>query len=164
MGGSGAGWRGWWRMLVLALLVGITLAACGEEDADSEVTDNQSTRPEPTEMGAILSASPAAGTPGRGGLAQDLESARVTIQDGKLDPDRVEAQVGFPFVLTVVGDGQPHTLVIQDFVAETQIAPQGETQIQLSVPEGAEGEKDILLDGQDAGTFAAQGAGGITDP
>ena len=150
----------WLRAAALALLVGVALVACGDEDED-DVGENLDARPEATEMGAIFAASPAAGTPARGGLAQDLETARVTISEGKLDPDRVEAQVGLPFVLTVEGDGQPHTLVIQDLVAETQIAAQGATEVQMNVPEGSEGQKDILLDGEEAGTLVVQGPGGI---
>jgi len=151
------------RLVPLLLVLVFLLAACGGDDDEGDTADNLDTRPEPTEMGAILSASPAAGTPARGGLAQDLESARVAIREGKLDPGQVEAQVGFPFVLTVEGDGQPHSLVIQDLVAETQINAQGETQVQLNVPEDSEGDKAILLDGEEAGTLEVQGAGGVPE-
>ncbi len=152
---------GWLRGFALALLLGAALVACGGDDDDT--SDNMDTRPEPTEMGAILAASPAIGTPARSGLTQDLESDRAAIRDGNLDPDRFQAQVGLPFVLTIEGDGQPHTLVIQDLVAETQIAAEGETQVQLNVPEGSEGDKPILLDGEEAGTLEVQGAGGVPE-
>ena len=176
MSGSGWGLARWSRTLAMSLLVGVALAACGGDDGEEATDNNLDTRPEPTERGAILAASPGApaspgaspgaspvATPARSGLSQDLESDRVSIQDGELDPDRVEAQVGIPFVLTVEGDGQPHTLAIEGLVNETQIAPQGETQVQLNVPEGSEGDHPILLDGEEAGTLAAQGAGGVPD-
>jgi hypothetical protein len=161
-------------MLALSLMLGVALAACGGDEAEEGGGDALDTRPEPTERGAILAASPGIASPGaspvggspvatpaRSGLTQDLESDRVSIQDGELDPDRVVAQVGIPFVLTVEGDGQPHTLAIEGLVTETQIAAQGETQVQLNVPEGSEGDHPILLDGEEAGTLAVEGAGGV---
>lgn len=162
---SGAGpgrWGGAVRGLALALVTGAALVGCGGED-EPATTGAEDARPEATETGAIRSASPAVGSPARGGLTQDLESSRVTIANGKLDPDRIEAQAGIPFVLTVEGDGQTHTFVVQDLVAETQIAAQGATEVQLNVPEGTEGDKQILLDGQEAGTLSVQGAGGVPD-
>lgn len=163
MSGAGPGrWGGAVRGLALVLVTGAALVACGGED-EPDSAGSEDTRPEATETGAIRNASPAVGSPARGGLTQDLETSRVTIVDGKLDPDRVEAQVGIPFVLAVEGDGQPHTFVIQDLVAETQIAAQGATEVQLNVPEGSEGDKEILLDGEEAGTLSVQGAGGVPD-
>ena len=177
MSGTGSGLARWGRMLALSLMLGVALAACGGDDGEEAGGDALDARPEPTERGAIVAASPgvaspaggspAAGspvaTPARSGLSQDVESDRVSIQDGELEPNRVAAQVGIPFVLTVEGDGQPHTLVIENLVAETQIAAQGETQVQLNVPEGSEGDHPILLDGEEAGILEAQGAGGISD-
>lgn len=162
IGATWAKWGGSVRVLALAGLTAGTLVACGGED-EPAASDNQDTRPQPTETGAIRDASPAVGSPARGGLTQDLETTSVAIVDGRLDPDRVEAQVGIPFVMTVEGDGQPHTLVVEDLVAETQIAAQGPTEVQLNVPEGGEGDKEILLDGEEAGTLSVQGAGGVPD-
>lgn len=150
------------RVLALALLAAGALVACGGED-EPAATDSLDTRPEPTETGAIRNASPAVGSPARGGLTQDLETDRVAIVDGRLDPDRVEGQVGIPFVLTIEGDGQTHTFAIQDLVTEQEIAAQGETPIELNVPEGSEGDKQILLDGEEAGTLSVQGAGGVPE-
>lgn len=88
----------------------------------------------------------------------------MTIKDGKLDPDRVEGQVGLPFVLTVTGDAQPHTLVIEGLVTGQKIMANAQSLVQFTVAEGSEGNKDILLDGKKAGTFAAQSASGGTTP
>ena len=162
---SGRGWLGGrFRGTALALLASLALAACGGEDeGGTGAEDNNDTRPEATEAQPIYNASPAYGTPGRSGLAQDATTETVRIENGELDPELLEGQSGFPYILTVEGDGQPHTLTITDLVAEQQIAPQGQTQIQLNIPENTSGELDILLDGKRAGTFRIEGAGGAPD-
>lgn len=144
-------------------MVGVALVACGGEDEGSISDNNLDTRPEATERGVIAGASPAIGTPARGRLPQDLNSDRVAIEDGDLDPDRFEAQVEIPYVLTVEGDGEAHTLAIEDLVTETEIAAEGETQVQVNIPPGSEGDKAILLDGEEAGTLAVLGAGGVPE-
>jgi hypothetical protein len=62
----------------------------------------------------------------------------------------------------IEGDGTEHTLVIEGMVDETTIAPKGETTIAFTI-DGEPGTFDILLDGEVAGTFDRQGAGGIVD-
>ena len=151
---------GSWRYASTVLAFGACLAvvACGGED-DEKNTENPSTA-----VNAVFNASPAAGTPGRGGLPTDADTATVTIRDGKLDPDNIEGNVGMPFVLTVNGDGQPHTLEIDGLVTSTNVNAQGQTQIGFTVAEESAGTKTIRLDGKDAGTFEAMTAGGSTDP
>lgn len=139
----------------MALAAVVALAGCGDDD------ENGDTRPEATSANTIYDASPAAGVPGRGGLPQDAETAEVTIKDGKFDPDNLEGQVGLAYVLTVTGDGTPHRLVIEGLVAGQDIAATGDTLVQFTVAEGGEGTKAITLDGNEAGTFRVQGAGGV---
>ena len=62
----------------------------------------------------------------------------------------------------VEGDGTEHTLEIEELVAETTIAAEGQTTIDFTVV-GDSGELDILLDGEPVGTFERQSAGGVTD-
>ena len=162
------GWRrvsGRFRGTALTVLASLALVACGGDDGEggTGAEDNNDTRPEATEVQPIYNASPAYGTPARSGLAQDAVTETVRIENGEIDPDMLEGQAGLPYLLTVEGDGQPHTLVITDLVAEQQIAPTGQTQVQLNVPENISGDRDILLDGEQAGTFRIQGAGGVPD-
>lgn len=160
--GAGRGRRAdWYVGVVFALLLGLTLVACGDdEDDDGNEAD---TRNDDPAVSSISDASPAAGTPGRGGLAQDADTVTVEIKDGKLDPETVSGTVGLPFIMTVRGDGSAHVLDIQDLVADYPIAADGETPVQFTVAEGSEGDKDILLDGEEAGTFRSQDVGGISE-
>ena len=146
----------------LALVAVLALAACGDEDdnGDEGVGD---ARPEETVAAFLADASPAAGTPARGEIPQDANAIAVTVSDGALDPDTIDAQVGLPLVLTVTGDGTAHTLEIEELVAETQVAANGETAIPFTLPEGTTGDHTILLDGEDAGTLRVTGAGGGID-
>ena len=165
-GWSGAG--GWLRALALALVVSLALVACGrdeEEPANGAANgDNElDARNETPAVQTIFDASPEAlASPSTVDLPQDAGTATVSIEDGKLDPDTVEGQVGQPFILTVTGDGQAHTLEIEGLVNETSINPQGETLGHFTVG-GEAGDRRILLDGNEAGTLKAQSAGGITD-
>src|SRR5215211_6322564 len=101
-----------WRHATTALAVVVCTAvvACGNKDEDKS-TENPSTA-----VNAVFDASPAAGTPGRGGLPTDADTATVSIKDGKLDPEYIEGDVGMAFVLTINGDGQPHTIEIDGLV------------------------------------------------
>ena len=101
-------------------------------------------------------------SPTAGEIPEDTFQATATITDEGLDPDRFAAEVGTAFRLVVEGDGTEHTLEIQELVAPTTIAPEGQTTIDFTVV-GDSGELDILLDGETVGTFERQGAGGITD-
>lgn len=149
-----------WRYATTVVAIGTCLAvvACGDED-ETKNTENPSTA-----VNAVFNASPAAGTPGRGGLPSDADTATVSIKDGKLDPDTIEGNVGMAFILTVNGDGQPHTLEIDGLVDSTNVNAQGETEIAFTIAEESVGTKTIRLDGKDAGTFEAMTAGGSTDP
>ena len=101
-------------------------------------------------------------SPTAGEIPEDTFQATATITDGGLDPDRFAGEVGTAFQLVVEGDGTEHTLEIQELVAPTTIAPEGQTTIDFTVI-GDPGELDILLDGEPVGTFERQSAGGITD-
>lgn len=101
-------------------------------------------------------------SPTAGEIPEDTFQATATITDEGLDPDRFAAEVGTAFRLVVEGNGTEHTLEIQELVAPTTIAAEGQTTIDFTVV-GDSGELDILLDGETAGTFERQGAGGITD-
>ncbi len=149
----------------MVVLTSLALAACGgdDEEGGTGAEDNNDTRPRATEAQPIYNASPAYGSPARSGLAQDAETETVRIENGEIDPDLLEGQTGLPYILTVEGDGQPHTFAVTDLVAEQQIAPQGQTQVQLNIPENISGDRDILLDGEQVGTFRIQGAGGAPD-
>lgn len=149
-----------WRHATAVLAIGTCLAvvACGDED-ETLNTENPSTA-----VNTVFDASPAAGTPGRGGLPTDADTATVTIRDGKLDPETIGGSAGMAFVLTVNGDGQPHTLEIDGLVTSTNVNAQGETTISFTIENSSVGLKTIRLDGNDAGTFEAETAGGSTDP
>lgn len=148
--------------MAFALLVTATLASCGRRDEEGGGDTELDARNEATEVGAIFNASPEAlASPSRVDLPQDADTAEATIKDGKLDPDTIEGQSGLPFILTVTGDGQDHTLAIQGLVAETPIKAQGDTQVPFTVS-GEPGDKEILLDGKEAGTFRVQAPSGGT--
>jgi hypothetical protein len=62
----------------------------------------------------------------------------------------------------VQGDGSEHTLEIEELVAPTKIAAEGQTTIDFTVV-GDPGELDILLNGKSVGIFERQAASGATD-
>ena len=101
-------------------------------------------------------------SPTAGEIPEDTFQATATITDGSLDPDRFAGEVGTAFQLVVEGDGTEHTLEIEELVAPTTIAQEGQTTIDFTVI-GDSGELDILLDGESVGTFERQSASGITD-
>ena len=161
IGSNRRGRGGWVRGVALMALVGFAFVACGDdEDEDDNELD---TRAESTAAMTMFDASPAAGTPGRGGLPQDATTETVTIANGELDPELIEGQVGEAFVLTVQSDAA-HAFAIDGIVTEQQIAANQDNLIQFTVPEQDVGDKDILIDGEQAGTFRVQEAGGVTDP
>jgi hypothetical protein len=130
------------------VLIALGLVACGETVA-------------PTDPGEEITP-PVPFSPTAGEIPEDTFQATATITDGSLDPDRFAGEVGTAFQLVVEGDGTEHTLEIQELVAPTTIAPEGQTTIDFTVI-GDSGELDILLDGESVGTFERQSAGGITD-
>jgi len=147
------------RAFSMAAIGSILLAVgCGKSD------DAKDGRPEPTSVQSLYDASPAPGVPGRGGLPQDANTGSVTIKNGKIDPDTIDTQVGLPYILTVTSDGQPHRIGIEGLVTAQQVKAQGDTLVQMNIPEGADGEKDILIDGKKAGTLRVTGAGGAVNP
>ena len=150
------------RVFSVVAIGSILLAVgCGKSD------DAKDVRPEPTSVQSLYDASPAPGVPGRGGLPQDANTGSVTIKNGKIAPDTIEThetQVGLPYILTVTSDGQPHRIEIEGLVTAQQVRAQGDTLVQMNIPEGADGEKDILIDGKKAGTLRVTGAGGAVNP
>jgi hypothetical protein len=126
------------------VLVAVLLTACGESNEPAEVTP------------------PVPLSPTSGEIPEDTFQETATITDEGLEPDRFTGQVGTAFQLVVQGDGTEHTLEIEELVAATPIAAEGETTIDFTVV-GDSGELDILLDGQPAGTFERQSASGATD-
>ena len=132
------------RGATIALLA-LVLTACGESvDPGTQVTP------------------PVPLSPTSGEIPEDTFQATATITDEGLEPDRFAAQVGTAFELVVEGNGTEHTLEIQELVAPTTIAPEGQTTVAFTVV-GDSGELDILLDGEVAGTFERQSASGATD-
>ena len=161
IGSNRRGRGGWLRGVALVALVGFALVACGDDEDEDE--NELDVRAESTAAMTMFDASPAAGTPGRGGLPQDATTETVTIEGGELDPELIEGQVGESYVLTVRSDAA-HTFAIDGIVTETQIAANQDNLVQFTVPEQGEGDKNILIDGEEAGTFRVQQAGGVTDP
>jgi hypothetical protein len=126
-------------------LLALVLAACGElPDTGTEVTP-------PVPLSPIA-----------GEIPEETFAATATIEGGRLQPDRFGGVVGTAFQLVITGDGTEHTLVIQELVAETPIAAEGETTISFTIV-GDPGELEITLDGEPAGIFERQSPGGATD-
>src|ERR687895_385569 len=132
------------RRAAVALVV-LGLAACGETAA-------------PTDPGEEITP-PVPFSPTAGEIPEDTFQATARITEEGLDPDRFTGEVGTAFRLVVEGDGTEHTLEIQELVAPTTIAPEGQTTIDFTIV-GDSGELDILLDGESVGTFERQSAGG----
>ena len=135
------------RRAPILLLLTVTLAACGptQPGADSG-----------TEVTPPVPLSPVAGE-----IPEETTLITATIEDGALNPDRLTGQIGTAVELVVTGDGEEHTLAIEDLVADTPIAAEGDTTVAFTVG-GDPGELDITLDGDPAGTFERQDAGGAT--
>ena len=127
------------------MLIALGLVACG----DTADTGTQITPPVPL-------------SPTAGEIPEETFQGTATITDEGLNPDRFTGQVGTSFQLVIAGDGTEHTFVIEELVAETIIAPSGETTIDFTVV-GEPGLLDILLDGEPVGTFERQAASGATE-
>jgi hypothetical protein len=133
-----------YRPAVIAVLV-VGLAACG----DLPETGTEVTPPVPL-------------SPTAGEIPEETYQATATITEDGLDPNQFAGQIGTAFELVIEGDGTEHTLVIEEMVDDTTIAPEGPTSIAFTI-DGEPGTFDIFLDGEVAGTFDRQGAGGIVD-
>jgi hypothetical protein len=156
----------------VAALAGLLLVGCGQ--TPQQAAENAADDGNPPDVGTVdegvtgeelVLASPGAGNPTNPTpelRAIDTEGTEVALKDGKLDPERIEANVGDPFVITVTGDGTAHTFEIEGVVAETEIAADGQTNVEFTAPEES-ADYPITIDGKQAGIFAAQGAGGIID-
>ncbi len=147
------------RWLVLALVVGLSLAACGGEEEHEDPGNTGGNVASPVNR-ALSVASPQPGSVARGNLPQDGATETVAIKDGKLDPDNVESQAGLPFVLIVEGDSSAHTLEIEGIVNSQQIPANQTTEVSFVVPDMETGTARILVDGKEAGTFRVQNVGG----
>ncbi len=152
------------RWLGLALVITVTLASCGGDEANEEAEGNTGGNIASPVIGNIPDASPQPGSVSRGNMPQDATSETVAIKDGKLDPDNIESQVGQPFILVVEGDGSPHTLEIEGIVAGEEIPANQTKEVSFTVPQQQTGTVKILLDGKEAGSFEIQGASGGTNP
>ena len=142
--------RGAWTFSrgAAVVLIALGLVACGE------------TAP-PVDPGTEITP-PVPFSPTAGEIPEETFQATATITDEGLDPDRFAGVSGTAFRLIVEGDGREHTFEIEELVAPTQIAPEGQTTIDFTVV-GDPGELDILLDGESVGTFERQAASGATD-
>lgn len=127
-------------------LFAIGLVACGE----TVDTGTQVTPPPPL-------------SPQAGEIPDEVFRATATIVEGnQLDPASFGGQIGTAFELAVTGDGEEHTLAIDELVDGETIAPTGETKVSFTI-EGEPGELEITLDGVPAGTFERQAASGASD-
>ena len=129
-------------------LIALGLVACGETAAPVDPS-TQITPPVPF-------------SPTAGEIPEETFQATASITDGGLDPDQFSAVSGTAFQLVITGDGAEHTLEIQELVAKTPIAAEGETAIDFTVT-GEPSTLDILLDGKAVATFERQAASGATD-
>jgi hypothetical protein len=130
------------------VLIALGLVACGETVS-------------PVDPGTAITP-PVPFSPTAGEIPEETFQATATITDEGLDPDRFAGVSGTAFQLVVQGDGREHTFEIEELVAPTKIAPEGQTTIDFTVV-GDPGELDILLDGKSVGTFERQAASGATD-
>jgi len=168
------------RGVGMALVLGATLAACGgeTEQAVENAAEDGGSEPVSTvtegvtgEMVVLASPGPDRSDVGRVATPEgtaavenrviEAEGTVVSLQNGQLDPDRLEGTPGESFVLIVNGDGTEHTLEIQGLVESQTIAAEGQTRVEFTVAEEP-GEYPILIDGEQAGLFASQSAGGIS--
>jgi hypothetical protein len=163
--------HGWLRAFGVAAIAGLVLVSCGETPQEIE---NAAEDGEPPVVGTVdegttgevmVLASPGPGSPSNPTpelRAIDAEGVEVSIENGRLNPDRLEGNPGDPFVLSINGDGTEYELVIENVVNGETIAAEGQTNVEFTVPEEP-GEFAITLNGNEAGTFAAMSASGATD-
>src|SRR5215217_4394120 len=113
-------------------LIAIGLVACGETAA-------------PVDPGEEITP-PVPLSPTAGEIPEETFQATATITDEGLDPDQFSAVSGTAFQLVIKGNGAEHTLEIEELVAQTPIAAEGDTAIDFTVT-GDPSTLDILLDG-----------------
>ena len=123
----------------------LVLTGCG----DLPVTGTEVTPPVPL-------------SPTAGEIPEETFQATAAITADGLDPDRFAGRIGTAFELVIEGDGAEHTLLIEEMVAETTIAAEGSTTVAFTIV-GEPGISDIVLDGEVAGQFERQIAGGLTE-
>jgi hypothetical protein len=123
----------------------LVLTGCG----DLPVTGTEVTPPVPL-------------SPTAGEIPEETFQATAAITEDGLDPDRFAGRIGTAFELVIEGDGAEHTLLIEEMVAETTIAAEGSTTVAFTIV-GEPGISDIVLDGEVAGQFERQIAGGLTE-
>jgi hypothetical protein len=130
------------------VFIALSLVACGDTAA-------------PVDPGEEITP-PVPFSPTAGEIPEETFQATATITDEGLDPNQFAAVSGTAFRLVIEGDGAEHTFEIQELVAPTTIAPEGQTTIDFTVV-GDSGELDILLDGEAVGTFERQSPSGAVD-
>ena len=142
--------RGAWAISrgAVVVVIALGLAACGETAAPID-PGTQITPPVPF-------------SPTAGEIPEETFQATATVTNGGLNPNQFAAVTGTAFQLVINGDGKEHTFEIQELVAPTSIAPEGQTTIDFTV-DGEPGELNILLDGKSVGTFERQAPSGATD-
>ena len=144
-----------------SLALCLVLGGCGEDDDDDDLDADGNDETAVTTN--LIDSSPAANFAEGAGVPQDANSATVTLENGELDPDTIEAQSGRPFILIVEGDGAEHTLAIENLVSEWAIEAEGPTEVTFSITEDVRGDFPITIDGEEVGTFVVQAPGGIVD-
>src|SRR5215210_1835081 len=106
--------RGAWTFSrgAAVVLIALSVVACGETAAPAD-PGSQITPPVPL-------------SPTAGEIPEETFQATATITEEGLDPDQFSGVSGTAFQLVIKGDGTEHTLEIQELVAPTSIAPEGE--------------------------------------
>jgi hypothetical protein len=175
-----SGWRRRVRGMGMVAALGVGLIACGESQQQADENTAQeggsvpvstltegvtgemvvlaSPGPDRTDVGRVATPE---GTPPMENRVIEAEGTIVSLQDGQLEPNRLEGTPGESFVLIINGDGTEHTIEIEGLVQEERIAAEGQTRVEFTVAEEP-GEYPILIDGEEAGIFASQSAGGIS--
>lgn len=124
--------------LTLGLAACLAVAGCGSSGKKATVV--------PTAAAAVGDPTPKIGVNG----------ATVSIENGSLDPSTITGLVRNGFLLTIHGNGQPHTIAIPTLLAKADVKANGDTSIRFSINKDQAGKKTILLDGKDAGTFVVE--------
>lgn len=148
----------------LVTLIAGSLAACGGAEPDQGETIPPAVQQASTETAEFAEgASPEAlDDEADVNAPQNIETITLAIDEGRFNPDRVEAFVDSEYVLQITGDGTEHTLAIPNLITGETIAAEGQTEIAVSIS-AEPGEYEMTLDGEPAGTFEVQDAAGISE-